>query len=154
MFQKNSILRVFVIKKIILFAVIFAGIFALFFPMFSNNAYAADSVSNVCGLGFNQSCVGTVSGSGSDTAVNWILNIAQWLTGIVVAVSVLYIILGAWFIIVGVGGDGPTYEKGLKVLKNAVFGLVMALLAFTIVYFIGSALDGQSGILSDLFKAS
>lgn len=81
--------------------------------------------------------------------VGFILNISNIFLGIVVAVSVLMLIYGAFVWITGFGG-GDAEENGKKYVKNAIVGLIIALLAFTIVTLLGSAFSSD-GFLSGLF---
>lgn len=146
----NTMERRSFIKKIILWAVIAGGLIALFVPRLAGSVYAADVI-DPCDLGGCVTDLENSNGDAESTIVNLIINIAKIMIGIVAALSVLYIILGAFFIITGLGGDGPTYEKGLKIFKNAILGLVLALLAFTIVSLITGAL-GEGGLFSGMFQ--
>jgi hypothetical protein len=140
------------IKTAIFIAVVMGGVLAILFPLITQSSVSVSA--NPCDI-HPSGCIEGISRSRGDVEglITIILNIASILTMIVMAVTVVYIILGAWFIIVGVGGDGPTYEKGLKVIKNAVLGLVIAVLAFSIVTLINGFLDGD-GILADILNSS
>lgn len=133
-----------IIKKIILFAVIVGGVLGLALPASPTQVVAADDI-DICSIGGG--CVGNLDGaddlSGGDSMsriIEVINFVANFLIYLVAGISVLYIILGAWFIISGLG-DGPTYEKGLKTLKNAVLGLILALLARELVQFVVALIE-------------
>jgi len=123
------------IKKIILWSVVFGGLISLFIPTLATSQVVASENVDICGLGGSNGCISEVKdtkGLEGKEAIEKIAKVvgyvAKILVYIAVAISVIYIILGAWWMIVGLG-DGPTYEKGLKTLKNAVLGLVVAMLA-------------------------
>jgi Type IV secretion system pilin len=77
------------------------------------------------------------------TAVsNFILSIARFFTFIAAAIAVLFIVYGGYLYIAD-GGDDKRAATGKKVLINALIGLAVAILAYTIVTFIGSTLEGN-----------
>jgi hypothetical protein len=61
-----------------------------------------------------------------------IISFASALIAIIAAVSVVYLIFGAYNM-VSDSGDGKGYKAGLDRVKYAIIGLVVALLSFTIV---------------------
>jgi hypothetical protein len=61
-----------------------------------------------------------------------ISNVAGVLISLIAAVSVIYLILGAYSMISD-NGDGKGYKDGLARVKYAILGLVVALLSFFIV---------------------
>jgi len=83
--------------------------------------------------------------------VGIIINVAQWLTFIGVGLSVLFMVWGGIRYITA--GDGDGAEKGKKTLINAVIGLVVSIVAFTIVSVISNILQGNigDGVLTTTF---
>jgi Type IV secretion system pilin len=73
---------------------------------------------------------------------NFILSIARFFTFIAAAIAVLFIVYGG-YLYIGDGGDDKRAATGKKVLINALIGLAVAILAYTIVTFIGSTLEGN-----------
>jgi hypothetical protein len=89
-----------------------------------------------------------ITGTGTVTAtrsgvVGIIINVAQWLTFIGVGLSVLFMVWGGILYITATDGEGN--EKGKKTLINAVIGLVVSIVAFTIVSVLSNLLQGNIG---------
>jgi hypothetical protein len=144
---------------------IFAGILLVFITLSiaistgSIQTYAAASTA-ATGLVPDRSklCGGScpVTGENNVTAsksgvVGIIINVAQWLTFIGVGLSVLFMVWGGIRYITA--GDGDGAEKGKKTLINAVIGLVVSIVAFTIVSVLSNLLQGNigDGILTSTF---
>jgi hypothetical protein len=143
------------IKKIILIAVIFGGIVALFVPTLVGSggavpAYAA-SASPTTGAQPIDPCQapggaignckngGFAPGSGLDAVIRWILNLAKALSLVCVALSVLFIMIGSFFMIWAFPlGNADSFKKGVETVRNAIAGLIVSVLAFTIVSFIAN----------------
>lgn len=86
---------------------------------------------------------GASNGLADKNAVsNFILSIARFFTFIAAAVAVIFIVYGGYLYIAD-GGDDKRATTGKKVLINALIGLAVAILAYTIVSFIGSTLEGN-----------
>ncbi len=130
--MSETLHRITKIKKIILWSVIIGGIIALFIPtlVYGQNI----PVEDVCAA--SQSCLkGTDSlagGTSRDSVVKILLNIARFLTFVGAAVAVL---VGVWagITIMTSNGDSKKYENGLNTLRYAVIGLVITILAYTVV---------------------
>lgn len=75
--------------------------------------------------------------------VGIIINVAKWLTFIGVGLSVLFMVWGGIRYITAGDGDGDTKAK--KTLINAVIGLVVSIVAFTIVSVLSNILQGTIG---------
>ncbi len=87
---------------------------------------------------------GCVSGidkyNGGDTTNNifdFILSISNFLTYIAVGLAVLFLILGAFRMITS-NGDDAQYKKGVQTLTWAIGGLVLAIIAYSIVYLVST----------------
>jgi hypothetical protein len=63
---------------------------------------------------------------------NTIATIGTFLIGIIAAISVIFLILGAYNM-VSDNGDGKSFAAGKSRIVNAIIGLVVALLAFAII---------------------
>lgn len=88
-----------------------------------------DDVRNVVGIGTNNP-------ASSDNLTNTVTFFANFLISIIAAVSVFFIIKGAWEWI-----NGNEKNEAQQTIINAVIGLIVAILAFFIVqFFVGSAL--------------
>jgi lysylphosphatidylglycerol synthetase-like protein (DUF2156 family) len=103
------------------------------------NAQIADpcAVATTVGCGGNFSGFFKVPDNAKGTAgvAALIGTIGSFLIGIIAAVSVLFLILGA-FDMVSDSGDGKKFANGKQRITNAIIGLVVALLAFGIISFI------------------
>ncbi len=141
------------IKQIILWLTLVSAFFALMIPVpvksQSVPANAQPEVINPCdesdGLGGCLNGFEQFDRPGSDGPVALILNISRILTFISGAIAVLFIVY-AGFLMVTSSGDKGRYEDGLKTLKNAIIGLIVAILAYTIVTLVGNVT--QSDILT------
>ena len=138
---------------------IFAGIALVFitlsFAMSSNsisaNAQLVPSQNKLCpASGCPVTGTQTVTPTKSGV-VGIIINIAQWLTFVGVGLSVLFMVWGGIRYITA--GDGDGAEKGKKTLINAVIGLIVSIVAFTIVSVLSNILQGNigDGILTTSF---
>ena len=73
------------------------------------------------------------AGKGGEGIQGIIFTLADILVGIVTAASVLMLIYGAFVWVTGMGGGDDAESKGKGYVKNALIGLIIALLAYTIV---------------------
>ncbi len=106
----------------------------------ANGTVSLPSRSELCGS--NCPVTGSATGSqflGTNGSQNniatFILNIAKFLTYIAGAVAVLFLVYGGFLIIVD-NGDEARSKKGKKILFNALYGLIITIIAYTIVNFI------------------
>jgi hypothetical protein len=108
---------------------------------------AADLTGSVCTSGSVDVCLGTES-TGNETAssqqqiVNLILNIVTWVVYIVGAVAVVFLVYGGILFIVNPGGNEDNVKKGKTIIFNALIGLVIVLLATTIITLVQNAIGG------------
>lgn len=70
-----------------------------------------------------------------------IINIASFVTYVVGAISVLFLVYGG-FLYVTDTGDDKNSGKAKKILVNAVIGLIIAIVAITVVSVIGNIVSG------------
>jgi Type IV secretion system pilin len=70
--------------------------------------------------------------TGTDGIQGAIRGAANFLVLIIASVSVIYLIFGAYKMISD-SGDGAEFKKGKESVKNAIIGLIIALLAFSII---------------------
>jgi hypothetical protein len=128
--------RISKIKKIILWSVIIGGIIALFIPTL---VHGEISTINVCDA--SKACLkGTdslSSGTDGNSVVKFLISIARFLTYIGVAIAVLFSVWGGIQIITA-SGDDSKYKGGLKTLQYAIIGLVITIVAYTIVAIVSS----------------
>jgi hypothetical protein len=89
----------------------------------------------------NGTCSVDVKNGNKESIVSVIISIAQYATYVIVAVSVLFLVYGG-FLYVTDNGSGDSAKKGQKVLVNAIIGLVIAILAYTVVSVIGNIVAG------------
>lgn len=71
-----------------------------------------------------------------------ILSVASFVTYVVGAISVLFLVYGG-FLYVTDTGDDKNSGKAKKILVNAVIGLIIAIVAITIVSVIGNIVQGD-----------
>ncbi|MFA6436995.1 MAG: pilin [Candidatus Paceibacterota bacterium] len=87
---------------------------------------------------------GTIDDLTADDVVRIIINIRNWFAGIVLIIAVAAVLVSA-FMFMTAGGDDKKVDIAKKILKNAVIGIVVALLAFGIVSLISSTLNDLRG---------
>jgi len=131
-FSRRSLIR-----KIILFSVIVAGILALFTPTL---VAGAQGTPEPCDL-FGQDCGTLEASANTEGVVGIIALVINWLTGIGVLIAVLFLILGALRMIVSIGAP-EAFKSGRDTAVNAVIGLIVLLLAYTIVSSVVSLIGG------------
>jgi hypothetical protein len=87
---------------------------------------------NVNGVCVPKSGFDTNSIAGVSDWQTLILKVLQWLMILVGVVAVVAIVIGGFWYITS-GGNEETAEKGRKMLINAIIGLIIVILAYTIV---------------------
>jgi cytochrome b len=80
----------------------------------------------------------------------FLLNISQSLSVLAIFIAVLAIVY-AGVLMVSDNGGGENVGKAKKIIANAVIGLVISLLAFTIVYLVASITSSPT-LLQNVFK--
>lgn len=78
-----------------------------------------------------------------NSIASFIVAVAQALTYIVGALAVLFLVYGG-FLFVTDSGDGKRAGSGKQILTNAVIGLILAIVAGTIVAVVGNIVSGNS----------
>ncbi|MFC1662553.1 pilin [Patescibacteria group bacterium] len=79
--------------------------------------------------------IGSSVGLGSADLKDTVVNIIQWVLGILALVAVVMIIVGGFQWLTAAGND-EKIEKAKKVISAAVIGLIIVLLAWAIVIFV------------------
>ncbi|KKS83051.1 MAG: seg [Candidatus Wolfebacteria bacterium GW2011_GWC1_43_10] len=78
--------------------------------------------------------------------VSVFVKIVQWIYTILFIVAVLFILISAYYFITS-KGDTEKTGKAKQMLIYAVIGIVVALLSYTIVYFVQRSLSSGGGLL-------
>lgn len=86
---------------------------------------------------------GANSFSGASGIVGLLLTIANFVIFIVGAVAVLFLVYGGFLYIFNPGGDETNVKKGQTIIFNAIVGLIVALVAYTIVTLISNLVQGS-----------
>jgi hypothetical protein len=129
------------IKKIIFWSVLVGGLLALFFmPTFTQ---AQGTPTPLCDSDFGATCLSGIdeTDAGPSGIFDVILGIVYVLIYLSAAVAVLFMVIGGYKMISSNGND-TTYKSGLDTLKNAVLGLIAAIISLTIVNLIVQVLPG------------
>jgi len=79
--------------------------------------------------------IGGSVGLGTADLKQTVINIIQWVLGILALVAAVMIIYGG-FIWLTAGGNEESVEKAKKIISAAVVGLIVVLLAWAIVIFV------------------
>jgi len=79
--------------------------------------------------------IGGSVGLGTSDLKETVVNIIQWVLGILALVAVVMIILGGFQWLTAAGND-EKIEKAKKIISAAVIGLIIVLLAWAIVIFV------------------
>lgn len=74
------------------------------------------------------------------SAISWITNMALGFAGVI---AVVFIIIGGYMYLTSAGNDEAA-EKGRKVLTNSIIGLIIIILAATIIRVVVSTLDTKT----------
>ena len=84
---------------------------------------------------FSVESVGAQIGLGDADLKETVINILNWLLGIMALVAVVMIIIGG-FTWLTAGGNEEKVDKAKKIISAAVIGLIIVLLAWAIVIFV------------------
>lgn len=129
------------IRKLIFWSVLIFGLLALF--LVQTRGYAAEPI-DICSGSNDFGCltgVNKANYSGQNGVVKAVMNVVWFLVYIGTAISVLFIVLGAYRMLAS-NGDDSMFKKGRESVVNAVIGLVVAILAATIIYIVSSIVPG------------
>lgn len=112
-------------------------------PAFAQNNDLVPSGKTICG---GNSCpvvgnAGDIRDVNQERLVEIIINIARFLTYIGVGLSVLFMVWGGIRYITSQGSSGA--EAGKEILINATIGLVVSIVAFTVVTILAGLLQGN-----------
>lgn len=150
------------LKQIIFWSVLLGGILALFVPVIAQStAIETFAQSDVCQtFGGDSACLsGTPRGDGAadteavgNNIVSIIISISTLLTFIAGGVAVLFIVIGGYYVISAQGDQGRA-KAGYDTLKNAIIGLIITVLAYTIVFIVGQ-FTTQTDVLCDTTQAA
>lgn len=77
-----------------------------------------------------------------NSLANLIIGIARFITFVVGALAVLFLVYGG-ILFVTDNGSGESAKKGKTILINAVIGLIIAIVAYTIVGLVGNVVQGD-----------
>ena len=81
--------------------------------------------------------IGGTLGLGTADLKATVINILQWVLGILALVAVIMIIMGGvWWMTAG--GNEEKIEKAKKIISAAVIGLIIVMLAWAIVIFVAN----------------
>ena len=89
----------------------------------------------------------TVSGNSRQTIFAFIISIARLLTFLAAAIAIVFLIYGGYQYITDDGSEANA-KKGKLIITNAVIGLAIAILAYTIVGLVLGLLAGDIGLLT------
>ncbi len=92
-------------------------------------------VANAQATTFSVESVGSQIGLGDADLKETVINILNWLLGIMALVAVVMIIIGG-FTWLTAGGNEEKVDKAKKIISAAVIGLIIVLLAWAIVIFV------------------
>ncbi len=81
---------------------------------------------------------------GKEDVARFIIRIANIVTYVVVALAVLMIVYGGFLMIIGQA------DTGWSIVKNCILGVIVVILAYTVVNIIGQVLQGNIFSFSDL----
>jgi len=114
---------------------------AIIFPAFAQISYAATDF-HFLDIWAGTSCRTTPGGCGLCDALIVGKNIIDNLFAAAILISVAMIVVGAFFMITS-GGSEKNLSKGKDIMKNALFGLLIALSAWIIVNTLMFLLTGR-----------
>jgi hypothetical protein len=122
----------------------FSLVFALVFSVASIPTFAQLTPNTCPQSGCPAIDVGSVRINSREDIARFIIRVANLLTYIVVALAVLIIVYGAFLMIIGQA------DVGWTMIKNCILGIIVAILAYTVVNFLSQTLQGNLFSLTDL----
>ena len=133
------------IKQILPGLVMAVALFTMVSFANSTPTFAADLVpsgDSICGGDCPVTGPQTFEGENENSIVNIMVSIARFLTYVGVGLSVLFMVWGGIRYITS-NGNEETATKAKQILINATIGLVVSIVAFTIVNILASLLQGN-----------
>src|SRR3989339_1404949 len=134
--------------------VTFVFLFSCFLVFFSNPSYAAilppptGSISPETA----KACQGVNCGNYQlNDFVQLGVYVAQWILGIVGSLALLFFVYGGVTMIIS-AGSSEKVEEGKTILKNAIIGLVIVFVSWTIINFTLISLGYNTGVFSVWYK--
>ena len=132
-----------VFKKFFAYSLMAIAIFSIIGSFGNVTTVAQITTPNTCP---NGQCplIGTTNLTNvtQNTVASFILGIARIFTYFIAAISVLFMVY-AGFLFVTDGGDGTRAGNGKKILFNAIIGLVVSIVAYTIVQVVSNVAAGN-----------
>lgn len=86
---------------------------------------------------FTIESIGTQLGLGEADLKDTVINILQWVLGILALVAVVMVIIGGFQWLTSAGNE-EKIERAKRVISSAVIGLIIVLLAWAIVIFVAN----------------
>lgn len=120
--------------------------FLIFAPYAAIHAAASDSAGDTCNIGVSSQFAGAF-GVHVCTANDLFFSIAKILLSVLAMIAVVFIIIGG-FQYVTSSGNQEQAEKGRSTVVYAVIGLVIAILAYTIVSVVNNSVKSLGGAAS------
>ena len=134
-----------------IYSIVFAVLLSVlaFSPLLVNKVSA---VTLTCTDGTQQVgnlCLPPLQNNTSTTASGLILDAVNILLGLAAAVAILFLIIGGFQYITSAGNE-ETAKKGRQTVVNALIGLAIIILSFSIVEIVNSTISGCGGFGSFL----
>ena len=127
------------LKKIINYILILGGITLPSLVCAQNNGVTQGLVTSGIGGQF-----GTSGISGSTSLVQLLQNVIEIMLLFAGGIAVVFVIIGGYQYITS-GGNEEQAEKGQKTLTNAIIGVVVIVLSYTIITVIANLVSSQNG---------
>lgn len=127
------------LKKIINYILILGGITLPSLVFAQNNGVTQGLVTSGIGGQF-----GTSGISGSTSLVQLLQNVIEIMLLFAGGIAVVFVIIGGYQYITS-GGNEEQAEKGQKTLTNAIIGVVVIVLSYTIITVIANLVSSQNG---------
>jgi hypothetical protein len=92
--------------------------------------------------GTSSACICFGNCSATDL-LNVVFRISGWIAGVSASAALLFIVIGGAMLTIS-GGSEPAIDRGKRIIRGAVFGLVIIFLAWVFVNFVVFALTGRT----------
>ena len=133
-------------SKKLLVSLAFIAVFGLYLIYERSNSNSSPILSNKPGVPASLPPQNQTGIAGSSSLTDFILKLVQILLSFAGIVAVVMLVIGGYWYMAS-GGNEETAEKGKKTIINFVLGLVVIILAYTIVTIISSTLTGADKLL-------